>query len=103
MKPGRVVLLVFGVVIALGALGALVGGIGTLWLRTANTDGEGFLTSPAYQLESDGYALTTPEIDLHASPGDWTPWLGTTETRLTVTAEDAAREMFIGVGPAADV
>lgn len=103
MKAGRVVLLVCGVMVGLVAMGLLAGGAGTLWVRSVHGDGEGFITSPSYRVASEGHALTTPRIVLHASPGEWTPWLGTPETRLTATADDPAREIFLGVGPAADV
>jgi hypothetical protein len=103
MKPGRIVLLVCGVVVAFVAMGLLAGGIGTLWLRGAYADADGFLTSPAYQLASEGYALTTPDIDLQAAPGEWTPWIGSPDTRLTVTAPAPSQEVFVGIGDARDV
>ena len=103
MKPGRVVLLILGALGALTALGLLAGGVGTLVLRASEADSDGFLTSPSYRLSSDGYAVTTENVDLHAAPGEWTPWLGAPDTRLTVTAGESTQELFVGIGPAADV
>lgn len=103
MKPGRIVLLIVGAVAALTALGLLAGGVGTLVLRAGQADGDGFLTSPSYRLSSDGYAVTTQTVDLQAAPGDWTPWVGAPDTRLTVTGGESTQELFVGIGPAADV
>ena len=103
MKPGRIVLLIFGAFAALTALGLLAGGAGTLVLHAGRADGDGFLSSPSYRLSSDGYAVTTKSDDLHAAPGEWTPWVGAPDTRLTVTGGESTQDLFIGIGPAADV
>ena len=103
MKPGRIVLLILGALGALTALGLLAGGVGTLVLRASETDSDGFLMSPSYRLSSDGYAVTTESVDLHAAPGEWTPWVGAPDTRLTVTGGESTQELFVGIGPAAEV
>ena len=103
MKTGRIVLLIVGALAALTALGLLAGGVGTLVLGAGEADGDGFLTSPSYRLSSDGYAVTTQTVDLGAAPGEWTPWVGAPDTRLTVTGGESTQELFVGIGPAADV
>ena len=101
MKAGRIALLAVGVVIGLIGLGLFAGGVGTLWANGLRDD-NGYLESPAFDLGSDGYALTSGRIDLQApSPGDWAPW-GEFDTRLQARP-DSEVPIFIGVARRADV
>jgi hypothetical protein len=103
MSTGRVALLIGGVVLALIGFGLAIAGAGTLWLETQRDD-DGFLTSPAYELSTSGYAITTEDLDLRAGPGDWTPWTGgRLDVRLEVATEDPERTVFVGIADAADI
>ncbi|MFH1331105.1 MAG: DUF4389 domain-containing protein [Actinomycetota bacterium] len=101
MKPGRVVALVFGVLIALLAFGLVAGGGALTWAHATQRDADGFITSPTYRLESSRYALASGAMDIASNATDWFP-----EDLLDVrfTAERADSEgVFVGIGPFADV
>ena len=73
MRPGRIVAGVVGAVVALAAVGLLVGGGALLWAYGTQRDADGFFTSPAYELATAGHALVSTDVDLAARPGDWWP------------------------------
>ncbi len=101
MKPGRIVALVFGVLIALLAFGLVAGGGALTWAYGTQRDADGFITSPTYGLESSRYALASGAMDIASNATDWFP-----EDLLDVrfTAERADSEgVFVGIGPSAQV
>jgi hypothetical protein len=94
---GRIVALVFGVVLLLPALGLLLGGGVLLWADLGNrTDGHVFSETDSFS--TDGFALTSERIDL-ATGADWVPLsaaLGT--ARAEVTSADGS-DVFVGIAP----
>jgi hypothetical protein len=101
MTGGKIALLVTGIVLALIGFGAAVGGGGILWADSTYRGTDGYLTSPPYQLQTDGYALTAQEIHLDTpTPGDWL-WFNRFEVRFDVASTTDA-PVFIGVAPRAD-
>jgi hypothetical protein len=97
MKAGKIVAAVFAVIIALVAVGMLVGGGALVWAHTTQRDADGFLESPTYDLESAGYALTSADVDIASRPGDW--WPGDlADVRFEAAAADGA-PVFVGIGP----
>jgi hypothetical protein len=102
MKAGRIALLVVGVVLGLVGLGLLAGGVATLWMNSAR-NADGFLTSPTYDLRSDGAAVASGHFDLRApSPNDWTPWEGDLPTRVVARAENTETPIFVGLADQRD-
>lgn len=100
MSGGRVAMLVIGLLIALVGLPLTVGGGVLLWAQTLGTDDDGYLTSPTYELSSDGYAILADDIELVApDPSGWLPFNTDVDLRVTAQAEAPDREVFIGVGP----
>lgn len=80
----------------------MTGGV-MLWADSTQRSADGYLTSPTYNLQSDGYALTAEEIHLGGpSPDDWFGWYNRFEIRLDV--ESAGSDpVFVGVGPRSQV
>jgi hypothetical protein len=103
MKPWRVVLLVFGSLIALIALALLGAGAGLVWALNTQRDDAGFFTTSDERFESDSYAITSDEIDLgDPGPDDW--WAEQDLATVRVRADNAGEgELFVGIGPEADV
>lgn len=102
MKAGRVVVTVVGAVIALTGLSIALAGVGLLVLH-AQRDADGYLSSPAFTLTSEGYAVTTDEaLLLGPDPGsDVVPFLDRFDLRLEVERADG--EVFVGVAPAEEL
>ena len=96
-NPSGVLALIVGGLIGLASLGLLTAGAGLAISYAVGQNDDGFVTSPTVDMSSDGYALTTSEIDLASSPGEWWPSrFG--DVQVTVeSADDAA--VFVGIAP----
>jgi len=70
MSAGKIVLLVFGIIILLVSLVPLLAGGGLMWVEKALRDSEGFYTTPVIQLEKDSYAIVTEPANIDLG-GDW--------------------------------
>jgi hypothetical protein len=99
--PGRILALVFGVLLLIPGLGLALGGGVLLWADLGDRT-DGFVFSANDGFSTDGFALTSERIDL-ATGADWLPVsaaLG--KARAEVTATDPSTELFVGVAPAAE-
>lgn len=106
-QPGRgvghILLLVFGSILGLVALALVLGGGALVWADQTQRDADGYFTTPAERVESDAYAITHEGLeigDVSETP-DWiVDRLGTIRVRAS---GGSAGELFVGIGPAADV
>jgi hypothetical protein len=88
-------------ILALVALGLFAGGGLLLSEHFAKRDADGFLTSPAFELASDRYAVVSSDLYLTAGPADWWP-TDPGQVRVTVESQTGA-PVFVGIGSADDV
>ncbi|MFD1507540.1 DUF4389 domain-containing protein [Georgenia yuyongxinii] len=98
---GRLVAVVLGSLLALIGLGGLATGATMGFWHLFERD-DGFVTSRAQDVASDGYAVVLGEVDLRGDgmPVDW-PQRLFGEVRVRATATDGG-DVFLGVAPAAD-
>jgi hypothetical protein len=101
MRASRIAMLVVGVLLALLGLALGAAGAGVLVAYAAGGDQDGYLTTPAFDLATETYALSAEALEFVQAPGDWTPWGDRLDLRVTVTPAD--RPVFIGIAPRADV
>lgn len=100
---GRITALVIGALLVLVSLGLLGAGGTALWADRTHHDA-GYLTSDVQEFSSSGSALVTEQTDL-GSPGTgqlYSPTLLDT-VRIRVTPASPGAQLFVGIGPAADV
>jgi hypothetical protein len=95
MRPGKIALLVVGAVLAIVALGFVVGGGTLLWAYSTQRDDAGYFTTSAETFTSRSYAVTSDNVDLGVAPGDWFPH-GVATVRIRATSSSA---VFVGIGP----
>jgi hypothetical protein len=95
-------LLIVGIAMAIVGLAVTIGAGGALLWAAASDGSDGYLTTPAYELSTEGHAVISEAADLHAAPDEWIPWIGGIDARLTVTAE-GDQPAFVGIGPSRDV
>ena len=70
MKAGKIVLLVFGIIVLLISIVPLLGGGALMWAEKALRDSEGFYTTPAIRFEKDSHAIVTKPANIDLG-GDW--------------------------------
>jgi hypothetical protein len=64
MSAGRIILLIFGILILLGSVPLIFGGGALLWVDLALTDDDGFITTNTHPLERGSYAIVTEPADI---------------------------------------
>jgi hypothetical protein len=103
MNAGKITLLVLGSVGALIAAALLAGGGISLWVDTAKTDDDGYITSGAHEIRTTAHALVSDDIEIDTDAG----WLfddgDFVKVRLTGTAAESGAPVFMGVAPRAQV
>ena len=105
MKPGRLVALVAGCLLVIPGIGLLVGGGGLALAYALGRGDDGYFNATLDRVESSTVAVTTGDIEFSADPGspDWLLDTIDADVRLRVTNAAADRDVFVGVGPEADV
>ncbi|TFC42472.1 MULTISPECIES: DUF4389 domain-containing protein [Cryobacterium] len=97
MKPGFVVMLVFGTILSL--LGFSLAVAGTVGAAAGSTrDDSGYFTTPAAPLSTEAYALTSPRM---AVEGEGVP-SDLVTLRLRASTSNG-NDVFVGIAPQADV
>ena len=102
MKPGRIVSLVIGSLLALIGIGLLAGGGILGWALATQRDDAGYFTTSNQRFTTDSYALTSDKINLgDPGPNGFGTWANAT-VRIRV---DNARSgnVFVGIAREADV
>ena len=110
MSGGKIVLLIFGVIVLLVSLVLLLAGGALIWAERTLRDGEGFYTSRTIELDRDSYAILTEpaNIDL-GEDWEWLPWVrswGPSDfltLKIEGSSSDSSKQIFIGVAETSDV
>jgi len=110
MSAGKIVLLVFGVIVLLVSIALLLSGGALMWVDRTIKDSEGFYSTKTIHLERDSYAIVTKPADIDLK-GDWEwPFWGghwDPSDFLTLKIEgsnnDSSKQVFIGVAEASDL
>jgi len=104
MKPGRIIAIILGSLLALPSLGIFLGG-GALTIAYAVERGDdGYFDETLDRLGTATAAITTADVDFRSDPGpQWVLDLVDISLRLQVTSVDPDTELFVGIGPEAAV
>ncbi|MFC2062363.1 DUF4870 domain-containing protein [Chloroflexota bacterium] len=105
MSIGKILLLVFGVIVLLISIGLLVGGGALLWAENTIKDSEGFYSTKTIKIEKDSYAIVTGPADIDIDAGwDWGWDLGNLATfKIEGLNNDPSKQIFIGVARVSDI
>lgn len=100
----RPVPLVLGIVLALLGVPILFAGLGLGWALGTQRDDDGFFNSPTRQLETTTTALSSTVLELgRAGEDDWWADREVATVRVRAEALPTGSEVFVGIGPSADV
>ena len=105
MKVSRIIMIVFGAVLALIGFALLAGSTaGVVTYATQRTDG--YFQTGEVRLASATAAITSDQVDLESEPGD-ADWLiergALGSVRLTIDPGRSGTPIFAGIGASADV
>ncbi len=97
---GRVASVIVGALVALAALGLLVGGAVALWADRTQRDDDGYLTAST-TLATDTYAVRTEPVEFGEGVGGWFE-SGLGAVRVSVTPTQPGQDVFLGLATADD-
>jgi len=104
MSAGKIVLLVFGVIILLISIGLLFAGGTLMWVDKAHIDSEGFISSNTIRVERDSRAMVTGAIDIDATALRVLEWMDlVTDFEVEGWSNNSSKGIFIGVAEETDV
>jgi hypothetical protein len=104
LSAGKIVLLVFGVIILLISIGLLFVGGSLMWVDKAHIDSEGFINSNTIQVERDSRAVVTGPIDIDATALRVLEGIGlVTDFEVEGRSNDSSKGIFIGVAEETDL
>lgn len=99
----RVVSVVLGSLLVVGAAGLASGGVGLVAVDQVARDADGFVMGPRHRLATDGFAITSEDAHLHTDGTlEMLPDAVVGDLRLSVEAVEGT-EAFVGIAPAAEV
>ena len=98
----RVVLSAMSTVLFIVAACMLAATITLGWLSGTQMNTDGFVFSPVVSMSTNGYAITSTDLDLGSLPNEWLPssLLGKFQVRAQ---SPGGSPIFVGVGPSNDV
>jgi hypothetical protein len=103
MSGGRVALLIVGIVVTVLALAALAGGGVLLAVNHTERDSAGFFSTGSESYVSESHAIVSDDLDVGADGPDWLFEEGRLATVRVRGASADDGEIFIGIGPTAQV
>jgi hypothetical protein len=103
MSGGRLALLIVGSVVTLLALALLAGGGVLLAANETERDSSGFFATGTESYATDSYAMVSDDLDIGTDGPDWLFEEGRLATVRVRGASTDDGELFIGIGPTAQV
>jgi len=104
MSGGKIVLLVFGVIVVLLSFGLMASGGALIWADATHVDSEGFINSDTIDIERDSYAVISGSIDIDETALKVVTWMGIiTDFEVEGRSDDSSKGIFIGVADESDI
>ncbi len=104
MRTGKIILLVFGVIVVLTSIAVAFGGGALIWANNTHVDSEGFINSSTIDIERDTHAVITGPIDIDEEALRVLRIMGLiTDFEIEGRSNDSSKQIFIGVADESDV
>lgn len=103
MSAGRIILIIAGTILILGAIVALLGGGGVIWASQYHKDAGGYHVTDPMRIRSATYAVISDTIEIDRGASEALNWLGMDRIRVKAESDDPSRPIFIGVADTRDV
>ena len=104
MSAGKIILLVFGVIILLMSFGLVAGGSTLLWVDARHVDNEGFLTSDTLHIVRNSSAVVMGPMELDEVALRVFRTIGViTIFKVDGTNNDPSKQIFMGVADQGDL
>ncbi len=102
MSVGKILLLIFGILIVIIGLGFTVAGGGALWANSALTDDDGYLTTKTIRIEQGSYAIVTEPTDISVGSVWVWDWGDLATFKIEGSNVGPSGNIFMGVAAESD-
>jgi hypothetical protein len=103
MSPGKIILLVFGAMVLLGAVALLFGGGALVWIYHGPADGEGFASTKDIYIDRDTRAVITRPVDIDEDALTALNWIGLDTIKVEGSNDNLSKQIFMGIANEWDV
>ena len=103
MSTKRILLLIFGGLLILVSVIAILAGGAMVWASQYHKDSEGFHVTDSMDVRSASYAIISDTIEIDRGASAALDWLGMDTVKLEVENDDSSQAVFIGVADADDI
>ena len=103
MSAGRIVLLVFGIIILVGSVLLVFAGGAAVWAHAVLADEEGFFSTRKIDVERDSRAVVTRPADVDMSASWVWDWSDVVTFRVEGSSDDISKQVFIGIADESDL
>lgn len=104
MSAGKIILLVFGIIVLLISFGLLASGGALIWVDATHVDDEEFINSDTINIKRDTHAVITGPIDIDEEALRVLNWMGIiTDFEIEGRSNNSSKGIFIGVADESDV
>jgi len=103
MSVGKILLLIFGVLIVIIGLGFTVAGGGALWANSALTDDDRYLTTKTIRIEQGSYAIVTEPTDISVGSVWVWDWGDLATFKIEGSNDDSSKNIFMGIADESDL
>lgn len=103
MSAGKIVLLVFGIIVLLLSVGLVLGGGALLWANSALTDDEGFYTTRFVRVDRDSNAIVTEPADIDLGAAWIWDWSNLVTFKVKGYNDDPSKQIFMGIAEESDL
>lgn len=100
---GKIVLLVFGIIVLVVSAGLVFSGGALLWADSVLKDDEGFYTTRTVRLDKDSYAIVTEPAEINLSAGGVWDWSNLVTFKVEGANDDPSKQIFMGVAEESDL
>ena len=102
MGTGKIVLLIFGIILIVVSIPLLLTGVSFTLLSTSATDSEGFMEGDTIHIERGSYAIVS-NVEIEEEAPDTLEWLGMDTFKIEASSNDESKQIFIGIAEQSDV
>jgi hypothetical protein len=97
VSAAKILLLVFSILVLVGALALVFGGAALTWAYQSPTDDGGFVSTGDIHIERESRAVTTRPIDIDEDALKVLDWIGLDVFRVVGSSENPDKQIFMGI------
>jgi hypothetical protein len=103
VSAGKVILLVFGIIVLVVGLAMATGGGGALWANAALTDDEGYFATKTLRIDRSSHAVVSEPTDIDVGSAWVWDWGDLATFKVEASNDNPSKNVFVGVADDGDL